>query len=328
MKRYPSSTLSVALILIFGLTGSAAAAKWNIKFGHDHKETSPHHKAALWMKDQIEKGSNGEISVEIYPTQLLGTGIQMVEMVQAGALELLAVPTSNVQGIHPAMQILGLPFLFTSSEQMYSALDGDFGKKLYEPLAKNNIQGLTYWESGFKQFTCKYPIRTPADMEGKKFRIMPSPVIREQFKALGASPVPVDFQELYNALQQGVVDGQENPLMTIVTMKFYEVQKYVTMSNHAWLGYLVMANKNFLNSLPEKYQKLITETAIASSKYEREILAQENDGYLKTIKDSGTEVIELSPQVVQEFQAKMPPVYDWFVNNVEGGKAYLDMIRH
>jgi tripartite ATP-independent transporter DctP family solute receptor len=325
MKRL--ITLSLALVFIWALTSTASAAKWNIKFGHDHKETSPHHKAALWMKEQIEKGSNGEIAVEIFPSQLLGTGIQMVEMVQTGALQLLAVPTSNVQVIHPPLQILGLPFLFTSSDKLYEALDGDFGKELYQPLAKNNIQGLVYWESGFKEFTCNSPIRKPADMVGKKFRIMPSPVIREQFKALGASPVPIDFQELYNALQQGVVDGQENPLMAIVTMKFYEVQKYVTLSNHAWLGYLVMINKPFLESLPDKYQKLITETAIASGKYERALLAEEQQGFLKTIKDSGTEVIEISPEVAMEFQKKVQPVYQWFEQNIEGGKQYLDKIR-
>ncbi len=327
MKRYLAMILTLALMLTWGLPGPAMAAKWTIKFGHDHKETSPHHRAALWMKEQIEKGSGGEIEVKIYPTQLLGTGIQMVEMVQAGALELLAVPTSNVQVIHPAMQILGLPFLFTSSEAMYEALDGEFGRKLYAPLAEKNIQGLTYWESGFKHFTSNKAVKKPDDMVGQKFRIMPSPVIREQFKALGASPVPIDFQELYNALQQGVVDGQENPLMTIVTMKFYEVQEFVTPSNHAWLGYLVMVNKPFLQSLPQKYQKLVTETAAASGKYERDILAKENAGYLETIKKSGTNVIPVSAETAKEFQSKVQPVYDWFIKNIEGGKMYLDMIR-
>ena len=123
------------------------------------------------------------------------------------------------------------------------------------------------------------------------------------------------------------MDGQENPLMTIVTMKFYEVQEFVTLSNHAWLGYLVMVNKPFLQSLPQKYQKLVTETAAASGKYERDILAKENAGYLETIKKSGTNVIPVSAETAKEFQSKVQPVYDWFIKNIEGGKMYLDMIR-
>lgn len=328
MKRILYVTISLLTVVALMSAGPAlAAAKWKIKFGHDHKEDSAHHKAALFMKKKIEEGSNGEIQISIYPTQLLGTGIQMVEMVQAGALELLAVPTSNVQVIHPPLQILGLPFLFENREELHKALDGNFGQSLAEPLLQKNIMGLTYWESGFKQLTCNYPIHKPDDLKGRKFRIMPSPVIREQFKSLGASPVPIDFQELYNALQQGVVDGQENPLMTIVMMKFYEVQKYVSLSNHAWLGYLVMVNKRFYDSLPQKYQTLILETAKESAVMERKMIGAEDQSFLETIKKSNTEVIELDPNQIKEFQQKVQPVYEWFVQNIDGGKKYLDMVK-
>lgn len=329
MKRLMIAVMSVMFFFAVGLEGAAMAApKWNVKLGHDHKEDSPHHQAALLFKKKVEEGTKGEMGITIHPTGLLGTGIQMVEMVQAGALEFLAIPTSNVQVIHPSLQIMELPFLFPKAEELNKALDGEFGKALVKPLQDKGIQGLSFWESGFKQLTCNVPIRKLGDMKGKKFRIMPSPVIREQFKAWGAAPVPIDFQELYNALQQGVVDGQENPLMTIVTRKFYEVQKAVTLSSHAWLGYLFMVNKKFLESLPADYQKLIRQAAAEAAVFERGLIAKQNQEYLDTIKSFGkTEIIELSPDAIAEFQKASAPVYDWFGQNIKGGKEYLQMLN-
>ncbi|MBW2148741.1 MAG: TRAP transporter substrate-binding protein [Deltaproteobacteria bacterium] len=317
-------TLSVSLITT---EGALAASKWNIKFGHDQPEKSPHHESALFLKKMIEEGTNGEIKVKIFPSQILGTGLQMVEMVQAGALEMLAIPTSNVQVLQPAFQIFDLPFLFPDKEFFYRLANGKFGEAIYKPLLKKNIVGFSFWESGFKQFTGNFPIHSPDDYKGHKIRVMPAPVIREQFKALGASPVPIDFHELYNALQQGVVDGQENPLTTIVTMKFYEVQKYMTLSNHAFLGYVLIANKDFYNSLPDKYQKLVREAAIKSSAHQRGLIQKREKGFKEKIRKAGVKIIELTPEQRQAFQKAVEPVYDWFVKNVPEGKPYLDMVR-
>ncbi len=327
-KFYTVAGMIVALTFVLAMAGSAsAAAKWNIKFGHDQPEKSPHHDGALYFKKLVEEGSNGEIAVKIYPTQLLGTGVQMSEMVQAGALEMLTIPTSNMQVLQPALQVLDLPFLFPSRESLSSQLDGDLGDALYKPLLSKNIVGLNWFYSGFKQFTSNFPIHRPEDFKGHKIRVMPAPVLREQFKALGASPVPIDFQELYNALQQGVVDGQENPLTTIVTMKFYEVQKYMTLSNHAFLGYVLVASKSLNDSLPPNYQKLLRESARKAGVYERNLIQEREKGFLETIKKAGVTVIELKPQEHQAFQKAVEPVYEWFNKNVSGGKQYYDMIR-
>ncbi len=321
-------TMIVVLTFVLAMAGSAsAAAKWNIKFGHDQPEKSPHHDGALHFKKLIEEGSNGEIAVKIYPTQLLGTGVQMSEMVQAGALEVLAIPTSNMQVLQPALQVLDLPFLFSNKESLGKQLDGQLGDALYKPLLSKNIVGLSWFYSGFKQFTSNFPIHRPEDFKGHKIRVMPAPVIREQFRALGASPVPIDFQELYSALQQGVVDGQENPLTSIVSMKFYEVQKYMTLSNHAFLGYVLVASKSFNDSLPPKYQKLLRESARKAALYERNLVFEREKGFLEKIKKAKVNVIELTPQERQAFQKAVEPVYDWFNKNVPGGKQYYDMIR-
>ena len=328
MKRFPILSLLLALTLALVLTGSALAApKWTAKFGHDQPEKSPHHDGALYFKKLVEEGSNGEIEIKLYPTQLLGTGLQMSEMVQAGALEILAIPTSNMQVLQPALQVLDLPFLFPDTKILDQVLDGPVSDAIYKPMAAKNILGLNWFYSGFKQFTGNFPIRKPEDFKGHKIRVMPAPVLREQFKALGASPVPIDFQELYNALQQGVVDGQENPLTTIVSMKFYEVQKYMTLSNHAFLGYVFVTSKTFYDSLPEKYQKLLRDSARKAGPYERNLVREREKGFLETIKKGGVTVIELKPEEKQAFQKAVEPVYDWFNKNVADGKRYFDMIK-
>jgi tripartite ATP-independent transporter DctP family solute receptor len=328
MKRNAILILILSLSLVVMFAGTVLAApKWTAKFGHDQPEKSPHHDGALYFKKLVEEGSNGEIEVKIYPTQLLGTGLQMSEMVQAGALEILAIPTSNMQVLQPALQVLDLPFLFPDTKILDQVLDGPVSDAIYKPLAAKNIVGLNWFYSGFKQFTANFPIRRPEDFKGHKIRVMPAPVLREQFKALGASPVPIDFQELYNALQQGVVDGQENPLTTIVTMKFYEVQKYMTLSNHAFLGYVFVTSKTFYDSLPGKYQKLLRDAARKAGPYERNLVREREKGFLETIRKSGVTVIELKPEERQAFQKAVEPVYNWFNKNVADGKGYFDMIK-
>lgn len=316
-----------AFFSLLSLAQQVPAATYKMRFGHDQKEKSPHQDAALYLKKLIEEGSNGDIEVTVYPNQLLGSGVQMVEMVQAGAVEMIAVPTAKIQVVAPVFQILDLPFLFPAKKDLYNELYTDFGKALFEPLTKNNMVGLTYWGMGFKQLTGNFAIHKPDDFKGKKIRVMPSPVIREQFRALGASPVPIDFHELYNALQQGVVDGQENPLVGISTMKLYEVQKYMTLSNHAFLAYGVVMNKGFYEQLPEEYQQLLIDSAKKSADFQLNLIEQRDSGFLQTIKDAGVEVSTLSPDQVHAFQEALIPVNDWFRENVQDGETYLKMLK-
>ena len=161
-----------------------------IKLAHDHKGDSPQNMAAEWIKKTLEKESNGEISVQIYPSQMLGTGPQMVEMLQTNTIQVLAVPVSNVQSIQPGMQVLELPFLFPDRETLYGKLDGPLGKALYEPLKAKGIPRHGLLGKRIQGYDLQHPDPQPGRSQGVKFRIMPSPVIREQYLALGASPVP------------------------------------------------------------------------------------------------------------------------------------------
>lgn len=326
MFKTVCSSLAMFAVAVWACAGMASAAPISIKFGHDQTEQSPHQAAALLFKKLIEENSKGEMAVTIYPNMTLGSSPQMLEQTGAGAIEIVAVPTASIQGFQPTFQVLDLPFLFDSKEQL-NILYKEFGKELFAPLEKKGMLGLTYWGMGFKQFTANYPIHMPSDFKGHKFRVMPSPVIREQFKALGASPVPVDFQELYNALQQGVVDGQENPLVGIVTRKLYEVQRCMVLSNHAFLAYGMVASKLFFDRLTPEQQGIVRDAAAKSAAYQLKLIDEQDQGYLDTIRKAGVTIIELTPEQRAAFRDAVKPVHAWFADTVPDGKRILDMAQ-
>ena len=308
--------------------GSCASlnAQTVIKVAHDQPETSTHQKAALKWKELVEERTHGQIKVNIFPAMMLGSGTQMVEQVQAGALEVAILPTGWIAPIAPSVQVLDLPFLFPSREVAYRVVDGPLGAQILKPLEKVNIEGVAFWESGFKQFTGDFPIREPGDYKGHKIRTMPAPVIQEQFKAFGATPAAIDFKELYSALQQRVVDGQENPIATIALMRFYEVQKYLTLSDHGFIAYVFMVNKPFLDKLPADQQKILVDAAKEAGRYQRGLIQASEKDQLEMFRKAGVEIINLTPEQRAKFEQASKPVYDWFARSQ--GSATLDLIRN
>lgn len=317
-------TLLLAAAAALALAGTAAA-ETVIKLGHDQVEASTHHKAAVKFKEAVEARTKGAYKVQIFPAMTLGNPTQIVEQVQAGAIEVFAVATAWVAPIVPDVQVLDLPFLFPSREVLYKVVDGPVGADILKPLNKANIEGLAFWESGFKQFTGNFPIRQPKDYEGRKIRTMPAPVIMEQFKAFGASPVAIDFKELYNALQQKVVDGQENPIATIALMRFHEVQKHMTLSDHGFLPYIFGMNKPFLDKQPPEVQKIFKEEAQAAAVFQRSIIAQTEVEHLEMFRKSGIEISKLSDQERAAFEKASQRVYEWYAK--EKGSQTLDRVR-
>ena len=254
-------SLAAGLAAIAGLLSTAAQSQVLIKVGHDQPEPSTHHQAALKWKEMVETRTGGKIRVQVFPSSQLGSGVQMVEQVQAGALEVAILPTAWIAPLAPSVQVLDLPFLFPSRDVAHRVIDGPAGDAILQPLEKVNIKGIVFWELGFKQFTGNFPIKQPADYKGTKIRTMPAPVIMEQFKAFGATPTMINFSELYSALQQKVVDGQENPIATIANMRFFEVQKHLTLSDHGFIAYVFMINKPFLDKLPADQRETLVSTA-------------------------------------------------------------------
>lgn len=324
LRRTLASAVT-ALALTAALLTTQASAQTTIKVGHDQPETSTHHQAALKWKELVEARSGGKLKVQIFPASQLGSGTQQVEQVQAGALEVAVLPTAWAAPLAPSVQVLDLPFLFPSREVTYKVVDGPAGEAILAPLEKVNIKGLAFLESGFKQFTGNFAIRTPADYRGTKIRTMPAPVIQEQFKAFGAVPTTINFAELYSALQQKVVDGQENPIATIAAMRFFEVQKHMTRSDHGFLAYIFMINKGFYDKLTAEQRDIVAAAAREARNFQREIIAKAEIAHLETFKKAGVEIIALTGEQRAEFEKASKPVYDWYT--AKFGPQTLDLIR-
>ena len=322
--RYRILSLSASLAMVAGFS-AAALAQTNIKVGHDQPEPSTHHQAALKWKELVEQRTGGKLKVQVFPSSQLGSGTQMVEQVQAGALEVAILPTAWIAPLAASVQVLDLPFLFPGREVAHRVVDGPAGEAILAPLEKVNIKGVVFWESGFKQFTGNFAIREPADYKGTKIRTMPAQVIQEQFKAFGAVPTMINFSELYSALQQKVVDGQENPIATIANMRFFEVQKHLTLSEHGFIAYVFMINKPFLDKLPADQREVLVNTAREASKYQRELIQKAEAAHLETFKKAGLEIITLTPEQRGEFEKASRPVYDWYT--AKFGTETLDLIR-
>ncbi len=301
------------------------AEQYILKFGHDYLPDSPHDHAALEFKRIVEEKTGGNVKVEVYPAGQLGTGREMIEGMQLGIVQGVALPSSNFAGFNMSISIPDLPFLFSSPEKCHEVLDGPIGNELLSVLENHKMVGAAWWESGFKCFTANFPITSPDDFIGKKIRVMPSPILIAQFEAYGANGIPIDFAELYNALQQGVVDGEENPIATIYSRKFYEVQDYITLSNHGFLGYIVAFSKDWLEGLPEEYQNIIISTAQELSPIQRaEVARLVVEKYLPEIIAFGTKIIEFTADQRAAFEEKAKPVYE-VMNRLldEDGKKLL-----
>lgn len=319
----------IVFMLCFCHANFVYAEQYVLKFAHDQVIGSPHDNAAINLKKIVEEKTNGNVIVEVYPANQLGTSREQIELLQLGVLEGMTTSADTFSVYDMAFSIPGLPFLFSSKEKCHEILDGILGNKLLDILEQHKMIGSAYWESGFKCFTGNFPITHPDDFKGKKIRVAPSPMLVKQFESYGASAIPTDWGELYSSLQQGVVDGQENPLSSIYNMKFYEVQKYITISNHGFLGYIVAFSKDWIEKLPVEYQDIILNASREVAPTMRaEIAELEKEKYLPEIIAFGTEIIELSDHGREEFKNKADIVYEEFnkMLNENGKKLFKEIL--
>jgi tripartite ATP-independent transporter DctP family solute receptor len=302
--------------------GAADAKPTEIAYGHGFMPTTPQHKSALRFKELVEQRSNGAIKVNVFPSGQLGSAKDMFESLQMGTQQVSLLPTARISGFAPNLQLFDLPFLFPSREIAYKIFDGPIGTELLKTLDAKGVKGVAIYEDGFKHFTCSKPIAKLEDFKGRKFRTMESPIIMEQFRSLGSNPTPIDFGELYNSLQQGVVDGQENPLVTITSMKFFEVQKYVILSSHAYLGHVLLFSKAWFEALPADSQKILVDSGREIAVWERNLVVEEEKGYLATIKAFGTNVTQFPDSEIKRLRDATKSVYR--VAEAPVGKDLID----
>lgn len=275
------------------LSGSAFAKTVEFKFAHSGSLEHQYNIGAEQFKKLVEEKSGGELKVNIFPQAQLGGERDLAEGVRMGTVEISSVAAGNLAGFVPELQVFGVPFLFRTREQVYTVLDGPVGKDLADIMLAKGFLNLSIWEVGFRNITNNvHPVKTPEDMKGLKIRVQESKIWIEFMKRLGAIPSPIPFGELYTALQQKVVDGQENPVATIYSMKFYEVQKYLSLTGHTYEPALVIANPKWFNGLDPKHQAIIREAAAEAAVYQRKTLAEKDKERFEIIKKAGVEVEE------------------------------------
>lgn len=310
-----------------GSGGQASGEPMIIKFSHVTTADSPKGKAADKFKELMEQKTGGKVKVEVYPSSQLYGDKDELENLQLGNVQIIAPSVTKLVGLNPQFQIVDMPFLFKNRDAVLKFWDGELGQKLMSSLEDKNIKGIAMWENGFKHFTSIKPIRTPEDFKGQKFRTQSGKVLDAQFKALGAGNATIAFGETYTALQQGTVDGQENTFNNIDTQKYAEVQKYLLVSEHGRLDYVVLVNKQWYDGLPEDIRKAFDESMKEATAYERELAVELDKQSFENLKNSGKlEIIEMTPDVREQFVQKMEAVYAEFESVI--GKELIDGVRN
>jgi TRAP-type transport system periplasmic protein len=270
-----------------------AQAPVKLRFSHAGPETSSQHIAALEFAKAVKERSKGALEVQVYPGSQLGNDATVIGGVRGGTIDLMMAGSVNFAGLTPKMGALDLPFLFRGPEHAYKVLDGAVGQQLMKDLEPHALRGLGWFEVGFRCITTKgRAVRVPDDVKGLKIRTTPNPSHILAFKLLGANPVPLPLGELYQALESGAVDAQEHPIAITHSAKFYEVQKHLTMSRHAYTAMPVVMNKAKFDGLSPELQKVLLDAAQAAGRLQRELNAKDETRILAELRAKGMQVIE------------------------------------
>ena len=321
------ATTAASFALAFAIPTASAQTPIVIKFSHVVANDTPKGKGAERFKQLVEERTNGRVKVEVYANSVLYKDKEELDALQLGAVQMLAPSVSKFGPLGvKEFEAFDLPFIFPDKGVLARVAEGPIGTSLFRKLESKGIKGLAFWDNGFKDMTANKPLRTPADFKGLKMRIQSSKVLEAQFRALGALPQVLAFSEVYQALQTGVVDGTENTPSNIYSQKMHEVQKYLTVSNHGYIGYAVIVNKKFWDGLPPDIRTILEGAMKDATRYTNAIAQQENDDALAKIKAAGhTEIITLTPAQKAEWRNALQPVYAEMAPRV--GKDLIDAIR-
>jgi len=318
-------------LLILGTAFSAVFAEGQkeksnepivLKLGHGVQLTHPAHLAAEKFAQDVQKGTNGRVKIDVYPNRQLGEERDMVEGLQIGTVDFTIVSTGPLGGFVPEVGVVDLPFLFSSSEHAYKVLDGEIGQKIFKKFEPSGIIGLSFMENGWRSIsTSTKKIEKPEDLKGLKIRTMENKVHMAAFETMGAAPIPMVWGEVYTSLQQGVIDGQENPPVILATNALWEVQKYYALTKHFYTPQVFLMSKISADKLSDAEMTVIRKAAKDATDYQRQLMKDQTAGYLKTLTDHGMEVYDVDRSL---FQKASRPVYDQYQGVF--GKDLIDSI--
>lgn len=324
-KLLLATGLAAALLAPVAAATSASAQDVKtriIRFGYGLSESSNQGRAVKFLAEEMSKRSGGKFKMKGFGDASLGSDIQMQNALIGGAQEMMVGSTATLVGIVKDFGVYDLPFLFNNEKEADAVLDGPFGEKLLKALNDKGLVGLVYWENGFRNLTnSKRPITKIEDMGGIKLRVMQNPVYIDMFNSFGANAVPLAFSELFTALETGTVDGQENPVTTIQSSKFYEVQKYLTISRHVYSPWIVLASKRWYDGLSADEKKILNESAVASRAFERKDSRDASAQSVAYLKEKGMQINELSPAELDRMREMVKPAFDKYA--ADGGAEIL-----
>lgn len=319
MKRLMLTGALLVLAPLFGaFSATAEQAGKVMKIGLATAETHIQNTGSMAFKAYVEDKTNGEIKVEIYPGAQLGDNKTMLDSVKIGVVDGIFPSPADLGNVSPDFNMLNFPFIFDSQKVANAVMDGPFGEQLLASLDRYGYKGLVIVDSGFRHTTnSKHSIASLDDFKGLKIRMQPNPLHLDIFRALGANPTPMAFSELFSALQQGVMDGQENPLNNIYASKFNEVQKYLTLDGHIYDSNIFLVGKDFFEGLDPERQQIIVEGAKIARQVMRDALQEKDAAALKGIKASGMEVTEVTPEFHKQLVEATRPVIEKYKSQVD-----------
>lgn len=304
-------TLGLTTALALGV-GFSAAAETQLKLAHAAPEGDLQQTLSVFFKEQVEARSNGSIKVSIFPAGQLGNDAQMIDGARSGIIDIAMSGLNNFTGLVPQAGVFELPFIFPTRDVAYKVLDGEIGEGISAQFTQHGLTVLGYPENGYRNITNnKAPIRTPDDLKGLQMRVNNSRALNDMFALLEANPQQLPVAELYTALETGVVDAQDHPVGIVVSFKFNEVQKYLSLTQHAYSPLALVMNDQKLQSLSEEERKIITEVANEATTKQRELNVAKEEEMIASLEKEGMEVNR--DVDAASFQAKVRPVWDGFI---------------
>jgi tripartite ATP-independent transporter DctP family solute receptor len=312
MKRLMLKTIAAAVVLAaFGVASAQDIKERTIKFTTQNPKGHPLVMGMEKFAEVVTAKSGGKIKVNLFPGGVLGGDAAVVSAIQGGTIEMASMNSGILASQVKDFEVFDFPFIFANGKEADAVVDGPFGQKMHAKLEAKGLIGLTYWELGFRQITnSKRAITKVEDVAGLKLRVIPNAINLDWTKALGANPTPLAFPEVYAAMEQGAIDGQENPLTVIQANKFFEVQKHVTLTNHQYNPQSVLISKKFWDTLSATEKKILSDAAAESTVYQRAQARAQATTALDAVKKGGMQVTELSAAELAKFREKMKPVID------------------
>ncbi len=318
MKRlFVKTTLAAMALATFGAVCAQDIKERTIKFGLNGPEGHPAVAGMKKFADLVAAKSGGKIKVNLFLAGVLGSDQAITSSIQGGIVEMSVMNTGILASVAKELAIFDFPFLFANEKESDALVDGPVGRRLHAKLEDKGLVGLAYWELGYRQMTnSKRPLNKVEDIDGLKLRVIPNPINVAWVKALGANPTPMPFPEVYGGLESKAIDGQENPISVIAANKFWEVQKYVALTNHQYNPQSVIFSKKIWDTLSPAEKKILDDSADEAAKFQREQSRVAVAANLELLKKNGMTVTQFAPAEVAKLREKMKPVIAQFSANV------------